>query len=141
MTVYYKGCVELTEMASEFGKTRLMTNLVRSGEREPQVPGEQEWLNKHALTNENPGSEAVDYPMKARRMQTTVGSPKPIMQTDCYKSFYMHILQFGLNYAYHMQTQLQAHNDHFKYTKTKKPKHVTVVGAGPLLSWRRSDTW
>ena len=104
--------------------------------RRRQVPGEQEWLSDYALADEKPGKEAVDYPIrptKARRMrqlQNALVSPKPISQTDCYKPFYMQILQFGLNYAYHMQTQPSGDNDHFKYTKTKKPKHIIVVGAG-----------
>ena len=102
------------------------------------MPGEQMWLSNYASgsKDKSQGTESVDYhvrPTKALRMlqlQKALNSPKPIMQTDCYKPFYMQITQFGLNYAYHMQTPPPGNKDKFKYTKTKKPRHVIVVGAG-----------
>lgn len=107
-----------------------------SGTDKRQVPGEQEWLGDLALADEQPGEETVDYPIKPtkalrmQKLQKALAAPKPISQTDCYKPFYMEITQFGLNYAYHMQRWPRANNDEFKYTKTKKPTHVIVVGAG-----------
>ena len=98
---------------------------------ELQVPGEQMWC-----VPPDEGEEAVDYssrPKKAKRMlQLLKFEPEypPITQTECYKSFYMNITEFGLNYAYHVETQPLRNNDQYKFTGTKKPKQVIVVGAG-----------
>lgn len=97
---------------------------------ERQVPGEQIWCTPPAA------DEEVDYPampQKSHRMQQIQQAQPtypPITQTDCFKTFYMEILQFGLNYAYKMQTNPRKNNDKFKFTKTTKPKHIIVIGAG-----------
>lgn len=103
---------------------------------ELQVPGEQMWF-----LPPDESEESVDYsnkPAKAMRMQQLkilqLQEPEPsyppITQAGCYKSFYMNITEFGLNYAYHMETQPFWDNEKFKFTGTKKPKEVIVVGAG-----------
>lgn len=98
-----------------------------------QIPGEQLWFRAPQKSSD----EAVDYsggPTTALRMlkleEDHAKDYPPIMQTDCYKTFYLEILNYGLNYAYHMQKNPKEPNDKFKYTKTNKPKHVIVVGAG-----------
>lgn len=97
---------------------------------ERQVPGEQMWCTPPVA------DEQVDYPAmpgrskRMQQLQQALTEHRPITQTDCYKPFYMEILQFGLNYAYKEQTHPGENNDKFKYTKTTKPKHVIVIGAG-----------
>ena len=96
-------------------------------------PGEIEWFVEEPDKKPAAGEEDVDYPTRAVRMrklqEASEGYP-PISQTDCYKPFYMQLLEFGLNYAYHMQLDPRKNNDRFKRTKTEKPKHVVIVGAG-----------
>jgi len=97
---------------------------------ERQVPGEQMWF-----VAPHEGEEAVACTTsRARRdprmlQQTSPGLP-PVTQAECYKRFFMKITEFGLNYAYHMQTQPEKDNFNFRYTHTEKPKHVIIIGAG-----------
>ena len=98
------------------------------GER--QVPGEQMWF-----VAPHEGEETVAYTSgRARRdprmLRQANPSLPPVTQTDCYKRFFMEITEFGLNYAYHVQTQPEKDNFNFRYTHTEKPKHVIIVGAG-----------
>jgi len=83
---------------------------------ERQVPGEQMWF-----VPPHEGEETVAYTSgRARRdprmLQQANPGMLPVTQTECYRRFFMEITEFGLNYAYHMQTQPEKDNFNFRYT-------------------------
>ena len=101
-----------------------------------RVPGEQMWFVPPDEGVEAQRSTILEGQQECSHCsrdcnEPTVPGLPPVTQTDCYKRFFMDITEFGLNYAYHMQSQPDSKdNDNFKYTSTEKSKHVIVVGAG-----------
>ena len=59
----------------------------------------------------------------------------PIQQDDSLKPFLFDISNYGLNYAYHKYYKCCEDappecSDKYKYTKTKHPRNVIIIGAG-----------
>ena len=53
-----------------------------------------------------------------------------VQQSDLLKPILMDIAQFGLNYAYMKKLKPREQHDQYKFTTTKHPKKVIIVGAG-----------
>lgn len=58
------------------------------------------------------------------------GKNDPIQEDDGFKPFLVDISNFGLNYAYQKYNQKSPDADNYKYTKTKFPKDIIIIGAG-----------
>ena len=59
----------------------------------------------------------------------------PIQQDDTFKPFLFDISNYGLNYVYHKYYKCGKDappecSDKYKYTKTKHPRNVIIIGAG-----------
>jgi len=53
-----------------------------------------------------------------------------VQQSDLLKPVLMDIAQFGLNYAYKKMLKPKDDHEQYKYTSTKTPKKVIIIGAG-----------
>ena len=57
------------------------------------------------------------------------GENDPIQEDDGLKPFLFDISNFGLNYAY-QKYEVKSDLNTNKYTKTKRPKNIIIIGAG-----------
>ena len=64
------------------------------------------------------------------QVEPMIPSVVPIQQSDLLKPLLMDITNFGLNYAFCRYKERGDNCDHYKYTKSKTPKKVIIVGAG-----------
>ena len=97
-----------------------------------KIPAEPDWWK---------ASLEVEYVCEQDECEPPSDSEtKPIMQTDGLKPFYLDIGKYGLNYAYHkyrlkipsniVVPTNEADVERYKYTKTKYPNTVVIIGAG-----------
>ena len=105
---------------------------VASVEHPQRISAEPDWVRAHVPGKLYPHDEPA------------IGSDNkrlPIMQTDILKPFYLDIAKLGLNYAYQklkladlkpelIPEEVEKEVEKFKFTKTKKPKTVVIIGAG-----------
>jgi len=76
------------------------------------------------------------YPLPELKLGTSIGTAtmpdddKVYQQSDLLKPVLMDIAQFGLNYAYKKLSKPDDDHEGEKFSTTKKPKKVIIVGAG-----------
>ena len=95
-----------------------------------------------------PGSDEIvnwitgslgNYPLPELDIEPSTKRIKPdvvdldkvrVQQSDLLKPILMDIARFGLNYAYKKELNPRDEHDRYKFTTTKYPKKIVIVGAG-----------
>ena len=126
-------CSDLSNSAYFTSYSANLSTMSAKLDQDPRkIPAEPDWVRAHVPGKLYPSDEPAIGPD---------GEALPIMQTDILKPFYLDIGNFGLKYAYQKlklseskpnltPEEVNQLVEKFKYTKTKKPKTVVIIGAG-----------